>query len=35
VLAAALPLLASGKPDRLAMIKMAARQLNGTGPGNR
>jgi O-succinylbenzoic acid--CoA ligase len=35
VLVAALPLLASGKPDRLAMTGMAARQMNGTGPGNR
>jgi O-succinylbenzoic acid--CoA ligase len=35
VLVAALPLLASGKPDRLAMTALAARQMNGTGPGNR
>jgi hypothetical protein len=40
VLVAALPLLASGKPDRLAMTalamtELAARQMNGTGPGNR
>ena len=33
VLVAALPLLASGKPDRLAMTALAARQMNGTGPG--
>jgi O-succinylbenzoic acid--CoA ligase len=35
VVVAALPLLASGKPDRLAMIGMAAGQMNGTGTGNR
>ena len=35
VLVAALPLLASGKPDRLAMTALAARQMNGTDPGNR
>jgi o-succinylbenzoate---CoA ligase len=35
VLVAALPLLASGKPDRLAMTALAARQMNGTAPGNR
>jgi O-succinylbenzoic acid--CoA ligase len=35
VLVPALPLLASGKADRLAMSELAARERNATGRANR